>query len=262
MRNSSSERVTSQIVCCRPLLRPLLLVLGLCWLAPAALAQTCSSFRSCEEAMRSFRGGNTRLDGDGDGIPCESLCRGQPRGSGSATSSPSRPIVITTPVPPAAPRPASPGPARAKPTQSAPAGPVLLVSVGDGDTIRVRSGSGALVTVRLACIDAPETAQGEPGAVATQTLKALLASGSLQLRPQTVDRYGRTVAEVLAGGRNVGLEMVRRGDVFVYHQYLQGCDENAYLAAEAHAQQFRQSVWRWGNVQRPWDFRRNRRSGS
>ena len=91
--------------------------------------------------------------------------------------------------------------------------------------------------------------------------RGLLVPGSLQLRPLTVDRYGRTVAEVLAGGRNVGLDMVRRGDAFVYHQYLQGCDENAYLAAEAHAQRFRQSAWRWEYVERPWHFRRNRRSG-
>jgi hypothetical protein len=36
---------------------------------------TCKSFSSCAEAMRSFKSGNTRLDGDHDGIPCESLCR-------------------------------------------------------------------------------------------------------------------------------------------------------------------------------------------
>jgi endonuclease YncB( thermonuclease family) len=250
------------------LLRSLLLVLGLCWLTPPALAQSCSTFRSCEEAMRSLRAGNTRIDGDGDGIPCESLCRGQSKSSGSpmsggrSSSNPSGAIVITTSAAAAAPRSAAAGPSRSGATQPASAGPVALVSVGDGDTIRVRTASGQVVTVRVACIDAPETAQGDPGAVATQTLRALLAAGSLQLRPQTVDRYGRTVAEVLAGGRNVGLEMVRRGDAFVYYQYLRGCDENAYLAAEAHAQRFRQGVWRWGNVERPWDFRRNRRSGS
>ncbi len=253
--------VTSQAGRAPSLLRSLLLVLGLCWLTPAALAQTCSSFRTCEEAMRSLQAGNTRLDGDGDGIPCESLCKGQRRSGGTTTSSPNRPIVITTPAAVASPRPASPGPASARPAQAA-AGPVTLVSVGDGDTIRVRSASGEVVTIRLACIDAPETAQGEPGAMATQTLKTLLAAGSLQLRPQTVDRFGRTVAEVYAGGRNAGLEMVRRGDAFVYYQYLRGCDENAYLAAEAHAQRFRQGVWRWGNVERPWDFRRNRRNAS
>ena len=39
-----------------------------------------------------------------------------------------------------------------------PGGPVSLVSVGDGDTIRVTTAKGQKMTVRLACIDAPETA--------------------------------------------------------------------------------------------------------
>ena len=40
---------------------------------PPALAQSCSSFNSCAEAMRSLRSGDSRIDGDGDGNPCESL---------------------------------------------------------------------------------------------------------------------------------------------------------------------------------------------
>jgi hypothetical protein len=40
----------------------------------SAVAQTCKSFKTCEEAMKSYRAGNTKLDGDKDGIPCESLC--------------------------------------------------------------------------------------------------------------------------------------------------------------------------------------------
>ena len=51
---------------------------------------------------------------------------------------------------------------------------MALISVGDGDTIRVRSSSGKAVTIRLACIDAPETAQGASGAASTQSLRQLL----------------------------------------------------------------------------------------
>jgi hypothetical protein len=40
----------------------------------SAVAQTCKSFKTCEEAMKSYKAGNTKLDGDKDGIPCESLC--------------------------------------------------------------------------------------------------------------------------------------------------------------------------------------------
>lgn len=35
----------------------------------------CSSMSSCDQAMACLAAGNGRLDGDGDGIPCESICR-------------------------------------------------------------------------------------------------------------------------------------------------------------------------------------------
>ena len=130
--------------------------------------------------------------------------------------------------------------------------------MGDGDTIRVTDAKGQKVTIRMACIDAPETAQGESGTQATLVLKQLLGTGPVEIRPQTVDRYGRTVAEVYAGGRNVNLEMVRLGMAYAYRQYLNGCDENAYLGAEAQAERSRQGVWRWGNEVKPWDFRKSR----
>jgi len=40
----------------------------------AALAQNCSSFMNCAEAVASYRSGNSKLDRDKDGIPCEKLC--------------------------------------------------------------------------------------------------------------------------------------------------------------------------------------------
>jgi micrococcal nuclease len=138
-------------------------------------------------------------------------------------------------------------------------GGVSLVSVGDGDTIRVIAANGQKATIRLACIDAPETAQGQSGAEATGYLKQLLAGGSLKIQPQTVDRYGRTVAEVYTNGRNVNLAMVRGGQAYAYRDYLAGCDASAYLDAESQAERTRQGVWRWGEAQRPWDFRRESR---
>ncbi len=40
----------------------------------AAMAQSCSSFKTCKEAVASLRDGNSKLDRDKDGIPCEKLC--------------------------------------------------------------------------------------------------------------------------------------------------------------------------------------------
>jgi endonuclease YncB( thermonuclease family) len=114
----------------------------------------------------------------------------------------------------------------------------------------------------MACIDAPETAQGQSGAEATNMLKWLLANNALEIRPQTTDRYGRTVAEVYANGRNINLEMVRMGMAYAYRDYLSGCDANAYLDAESQAERSRQGVWRWGNETKPWDFRKQQREPS
>lgn len=59
------------------MLRPFLLVMALFFAlgaAPAFARQYCRDFTTCEEAMKSFKAGNTALDGDKDGIPCEKLC--------------------------------------------------------------------------------------------------------------------------------------------------------------------------------------------
>lgn len=36
---------------------------------------TCKSVSTCEEAVELWCGGYSRADGDGDGIPCENVCR-------------------------------------------------------------------------------------------------------------------------------------------------------------------------------------------
>lgn len=83
-----------------------------------------------------------------------------------------------------------------------------IISVGDGDTIRVRGADGEATTVRLSCIDAPESSQ-EGGQEATQRLKKFLPVGSgITLRPIERDRYGRLVAEVYRNGRSINLAMV------------------------------------------------------
>jgi len=54
------------------------------------------------------------------------------------------------------------------------------------------------LTIRLACIDAPETGQAPYGAASREQLQQLLPVGSaVNLKIQTKDRYGRTVVGVL-----------------------------------------------------------------
>jgi endonuclease YncB( thermonuclease family) len=132
----------------------------------------------------------------------------------------------------------------------------VVISVGDGDTLRVREGS-RIRTVRLACIDAPETSQAPQGASARAALQALAPVGSaLELRIQTTDRYGRSVAELFRGGRNLNQALVASGAAFVYWQYISGCDRNTYSRLETEARLRRLGVWSSpGGVARPWDYR-------
>ncbi|MGL6134906.1 MAG: thermonuclease family protein, partial [Prochlorococcaceae cyanobacterium] len=136
-----------------------------------------------------------------------------------------------------------------------------VLSIDDDDTIRVQQG-GKRITIRLACIDAPEMAQAPNGANARSYLQSRLRLGSsVTLRPQTtVDRFGRTVAEVI-GEVNLNLAMVEDGQAFAYRQYLDQCNKREYLEAEERASRLRVGVWKVpGGITKPWDFRRTRRS--
>jgi endonuclease YncB( thermonuclease family) len=143
---------------------------------------------------------------------------------------------------------------------AAPAFQATVVSIGDGDTLRVRRGQQRL-TIRLACIDAPEMAQSPWGQQARQALSLRLSPGRpVTVAPQDTDRYGRTVAEVISD-TNINLALVEDGLAFAYRRYLGACDAGAYLEAEERARRQRLGVWQVpGGLTRPWDFRRGRRS--
>ena len=85
-----------------------------------------------------------------------------------------------------------------------------VLSVEDGDTLRVSTG-GRSITIRMVCIDAPETAQNPHGVAARRYLQQRLRIGQeVTLQPKTIDRYGRTVAEVIRD-ININLVMVEDG---------------------------------------------------
>jgi endonuclease YncB( thermonuclease family) len=138
-----------------------------------------------------------------------------------------------------------------------------VVSIGDGDTLRVRQGS-RLLTVRLACIDAPETSQAPFGAQARQQLQALAPVGStVELRIKATDKYGRSVAELNRGGRDLNQALVASGVAFVYWQYIAGCDRQTYGRLETEARLKRLGVWSVnGGLTRPWDYRSSQRKPS
>ena len=134
-----------------------------------------------------------------------------------------------------------------------------VLSIGDGDTIRVQSSSGTK-TIRLACIDTPETSQSPYGADARKQLASLLPVGSpVAVKVKATDRYGRSVGEITRNGKNINQALVASGAAFVYWQYIQGCDRQTYSRLENEARLKAKGVWSVKNgITRPWDYRAGR----
>lgn len=134
-----------------------------------------------------------------------------------------------------------------------------VISVGDGDTIRVRNNKGQQLTIRLSCVDAPESRQAPWGEQSTNRLKQLLPVGQVvSLKIVEKDKYGRTVAEVYKENQSINLQMVESGQAVVYTQYLNKCPKlkQRLLQAEAIAKKQRYGFWNQTNPLMPWEFRR------
>jgi micrococcal nuclease len=140
---------------------------------------------------------------------------------------------------------------------------MIVVSVGDGDTLRVRNQQGQTITVRLGCIDAPELKQNPWGQQSKSRLQQLLPVGqSVQVRSIERDKYKRLVAEIFVNNRSVNMTMVQEGQAVVYRQYLQACDSSKeqFLQAEADAKGKKLGFWNQSKPVMPWDFRRGQKN--
>ncbi len=111
------------------------------------------------------------------------------------------------------------------------AGPVVVSTVFDGDTIVVVRG-GREVTVRLIGVDTPETGRPDTpvqfyGPEASDFTRRALLGKQVRLEFEAPDRpggatdkYGRTLAYVITGeGTNFNLELVRLGYGRAYTKY-------------------------------------------
>lgn len=131
----------------------------------------------------------------------------------------------------------------------------LVVAIADGDTLTARCGEPDAfyqVKVRLAEIDAPEKAQPF-GDRSRQHLAALCFRKAAHIRPQTTDRYGRTVARVECEGKDANAEQVRSGMAWAYTRYL---TDPSIAQLEQQARAARAGLWADSSPIPPWDWRR------
>ena len=124
----------------------------------------------------------------------------------------------------------------------------LVVGITDGDTLRGRCDDQTM-TIRLAEIDAPE--KGQPFSNRSrQSLAALCFRRSAQLRPVSIDRYGRTVAHVDCAGIDAGTAQVKVGMAWVLVRYAPGGSDLYRVESEARAGHV--GLWSDPHALAPW----------
>ena len=110
------------------------------------------------------------------------------------------------------------------------------------------------IKVRLAEIDAPDKGQAF-GSRSSQHLADLCFKRSAAVRPQSKDRYGRTVARVDCDGVDANVEQVSAGMAWVYDKYV--IDRDLYRVQDA-ARAARRGLWAEAQPAPPWEWRLNR----
>jgi endonuclease YncB( thermonuclease family) len=133
-------------------------------------------------------------------------------------------------------------------------GPLLRVT--DGDTLRVKV-QGVAMDFRLSQIDAPEKDQPY-GNEAREQLMQLVGGQQLVLVPFDTDRYGRTVADVWVGNRNVNRELVRSGSAWFYDEFAK---DATLHDIEQQARAAKRGLWALPPAKRiePWRWRHEKR---
>jgi micrococcal nuclease len=121
-----------------------------------------------------------------------------------------------------------------------------VARVVDGDTIVLADGA----RIRLVQIDTPEVGTGECfSRAAGRELRAMLPIGAavtlaVDPRLDRVDRYGRLLRYVFRNGRNLNLELVRRGAATVwFYDGDRGRYATQLLAAATAARRARLGLW-------------------
>jgi endonuclease YncB( thermonuclease family) len=127
-------------------------------------------------------------------------------------------------------------------------------SVVDGDTLTLVLESGAEKRIRLEGIDAPESTQAR-GPEARAALEKLVANKAVTARVFGLDKYGRALAWLRAGGVDVNARLLGEGWAWHYKKYNQ---EARFAKLEDAARTARRGLWRDSQPLPPWEYRRGR----
>lgn len=126
---------------------------------------------------------------------------------------------------------------------------VKIISVTDGDTIRVRY-QGKSTPVRLIGLDAPEIRPRQCyGTQATSRMKQLTKGGTVYIKTDGTqgnrDKYQRLLRHVFTpGGTSIALKMIDGGYAREYTYKRKYAGQSTHLRAQSKAKSAKRGLWR------------------
>ena len=129
-----------------------------------------------------------------------------------------------------------------------------VVSVTDGDTIKVLTKNKKLYKIRLHGINTPERSHAF-GKKSKANLSSLIAGRVVDIHYKKKDRYGRILGTILVENHDINLRQIKDGYAWVYRRY---CKRADYYKAEEYARNKKLGLWYDKYPIPPWDYRHRR----
>ncbi|MGP1484894.1 MAG: thermonuclease family protein [Campylobacter sp.] len=130
---------------------------------------------------------------------------------------------------------------------------VDIVNIHDGDSVTAITNEKDRVKIRLYGIDAPELKQPY-GREAKRHLSKLTAKKDIKIVKKGKDRYGRTLAVLYSGNKDINAKMVSDGYAWAYTDF-----SKDYKNLQTKAKNLKKGLWRDQNAVKPSDFRKSKR---
>lgn len=130
-----------------------------------------------------------------------------------------------------------------------------VISVLDGDTIKILTKDKVSHTIRLKDIDAPENAQAF-GNKSKKNLSNYIASKTVKVKYTHFDKYKRVLGTVYYRDKNINLAQVKDGFAWVYKKP----KNKRYKKEEQKAKEDKKGLWIEKEPIAPWEFRKQKKS--
>ena len=130
-----------------------------------------------------------------------------------------------------------------------------VISVTDGDTIKLLTKNYITYKIRLNDIDAPEKKQAF-GNKSKENLASYIAGKNIKVTYTKLDKYKRILGTIYYNNLDINLQQIKDGYAWVYKNYSKN---QIYSIEENKSRQLKKGLWSDKFPIEPWIFRKQKK---